>query len=109
SVIHADGNGLGDIFLKFGQYAKSEGRHYLNKYRRFSLALDICTVNAFGQALEKLRERFSEDIVDEKKKDKGQLPIVPIVLGGDDLTMICDAQYAMQFTRDFLPQFEAET
>jgi hypothetical protein len=31
------------------------------------------------------------------------------VLGGDDLTIICDGQYAVRFTRDFLTQFEVET
>jgi hypothetical protein len=100
SVIHADGNGLGEVFLNFEKYAERDGREYLNKYRRFSLALDVCTVNAFGYALEQLRNRYDQGVTDEKKQHKDELPIVPIVLGGDDLTIICDGQYAVRFTRD---------
>ncbi len=108
-VIHADGNGLGEIFRNFERYAEAKGREYLNKYRRFSLALDICTVNAFGFALKKLRDRFGHVAASKKGDGEKKLPIVPIVLGGDDLTIICDGRYAVLFTRDFLRQFEAET
>ncbi|OLE54299.1 MAG: hypothetical protein AUG51_08935 [Acidobacteria bacterium 13_1_20CM_3_53_8] len=119
SVIHADGNGLGQIFLKFDEYIglkEEEGdpRAYIDKYRRFSLSLDVCTVNAAGQALENLRKRFRA--VEEEKANRqgdghipGEIPVVPLVLGGDDLTVLCDGQYALKFVYDFLTQFEKET
>ncbi len=59
AIVHADGNGLGEIFLHFEKHSKSkDGRDYIEKYRRFSLALDVCTINAAGQAFANLQRRF---------------------------------------------------
>lgn len=106
AVIHADGNGLGEIFLKFHEHIgannPSANRDYVKKLRRFSLALDVCTQRAFIKGL----SVFFEDIRDGKLK---VLPMVPLVLGGDDLTVVCDGQYALRFTQAFLQSFEEET
>jgi len=112
AVIHADGNGLGEIFLKFGKHAGCQpdppvsdyrqlNETHVDKFRRFSLALDVCTEKAFLSSLEKLLERD----VDVWFK----LPILPLVLGGDDLTIVCDGKAALQFTEHFLTEFEKET
>src|SRR5262249_18890998 len=37
------------------------------------------------------------------------LPILPILLGGDDMTVVCDGQAALRFTHDFLTGFERQT
>ncbi len=37
------------------------------------------------------------------------LPIVPLVLGGDDLTVVVDGRQALNFTRTFLDEFERRT
>jgi hypothetical protein len=117
SVIHADGNGLGEIFLKFDEYldvernndekktfkSREDARKYLDTYRKFSIALDICTVNAAGFAIKKLQNLLI------KQKSQSVVPVVPIILGGDDLTILCDGKYALKLTYDFLTQFEKET
>lgn len=99
AVIHADGNGLGEIFLKFDQHIgttnPSDNRDYINKLRNFSIALDICTENAFNAALLEL--------------PGNPKPIVPLIVGGDDLTVVCDGTRALKFTHTFLTEFEAET
>ena len=105
AVIHADGNGLGQLFLNFDGCVQSQeqkpsvgwNRAYIQQLRSFSLALDECTEQAFIQALGNLRPR------------KGRLPIVPLVLGGDDLTVVCDGQQALRFTVEFLQAFEEKT
>lgn len=148
SVIHADGNGLGEIFLNFDIHVQNSelncsallvlwyewyfklqnhppveagkhdiwfiskayhliygrancspaNRNYVDKLRQFSIALDICTERAFLSA------------IDAFNPTKGNLlPIVPLVLGGDDLTVVCDGKYALQFTQLFLTNFERET
>jgi len=105
AVIHSDGNGLGEIFLKFGQHAgcsdASRNRGYVKKLRRFSIALDICAEKAFLAALDEMIKRKSNVWFD--------LPILPILLGGDDMTVICDGQAALQFTHDYLQAFEEQT
>jgi hypothetical protein len=104
SVVHADGNGLGQIFLDFGKHTQGN-RDYIDKYRRFSTAIDICTENAFLDAIE------SVFISPEQKLESGKIviPLVPLILGGDDLTVVCDGQYALQFTEQFLTNFEQRT
>jgi len=98
AIVHADGNGLGQVFLDFQNRAAATGnRDYIEKLRSFSLALDECTEKAFCQALTVIRPR--RDIT----------PIVPLVLGGDDLTVVCDGRQALQFTKKFIDGFEVET
>lgn len=99
AVVHADGNGLGQIFLNFQKHIDkgSTTRDYIHKFREFSLALDECTEAAFRTALKVL------------PNDKEFLPIVPLIVGGDDLTVVCHGEYALEFTRVFLQKFEQET
>lgn len=104
AVIHADGNGVGQIFLDFAKHLDSS-EHSLStafsKLREFSIALDQCTEQAFRQAL---LETFQH-----KNLNKGKLPVVPLILGGDDLTILCDGRKALNFTASFLAAFEAAT
>jgi CRISPR/Cas system-associated protein Cas10 (large subunit of type III CRISPR-Cas system) len=79
AVIHIDGNGLGKIVKQLG-----------DKLSAFSVSLDNATRNAFDSA----------------KKGK---KIREIIIGGDDVTVICNANDALSFTKDFLHHFETET
>ena len=105
AVIHADGNGLGQVFLNFQDYLPGGASGYSNEdyaecLRKFSKALDEATQNAFRTALGQLADRTPRT---------RYLPVVPLVLGGDDLTVICDGRFAVQLARDFLRAFERET
>lgn len=120
AVIHADGNGLGEVFLNFYERSGSPQtrEEYIEKYRKFSEALDKCTIKATAVALKKFRDSFIEEEKAKAKKrgkelsiediEKIELPFIPLVLGGDDLTVICDGRYAVKFTRDFLVEFERQ-
>jgi hypothetical protein len=103
AVIHADGNGIGQIFLNFANYLSPQDQNLTDAFsrlREFSIALDCCTENAFRAALLKT---FAHEQL-------GQfLPIVPLILGGDDLTILCDGRKALNFTASFLTEFESET
>jgi hypothetical protein len=101
AVVHADGNGLGGIFLDFATHAGAASfRDYIEKLRRFSLAIDECTRKAALQAMDATwpAELFEKDV-----------PLIPLVLGGDDLTVLCDGGRAIAFTTAFLRTFEEET
>lgn len=107
AVVHADGNGLGQVFLSFDQYVPGNGtshgqrnREYIDRLRRFSIALNQCTKKAFCDAL-------SVFILSKKRPDT--IAVVPLVLGGDDLTVICDGRQALKFTKAFIETFEKET
>lgn len=112
AVVHADGNGLGAVFVNFDKYVQTDAnaasvlqrnRAYIDQLRAFSLALDECTLGAFRAALSQL------GVSREKRLANPKLPIVPLVLGGDDLTVVCDGQQALKFTVAFLENFEQET
>jgi hypothetical protein len=122
AIIHADGNGLGEIFMHFADHlglkrnsdegktfkSKEDARKYLDTYRKFSLALDVCTINAAGFAIENFQNSFLADYKKRTGKETKDIPFIPLILGGDDLTVICDGEYALKFTKDFLEQFEEE-
>jgi hypothetical protein len=99
AVVHADGNGLGQIFLDFGKnLGANDYKKYIEQYRQFSCAIDICTEEAFLDAIQTV---FADRLE--------QIPMRPLILGGDDLTVICAGQFALQFTAQFLINFEDRT
>lgn len=91
AVIHADGNGLGQVVQKVGQNRKA----FLN----FSQQLDLDTKTAAQKAF----RRIQEDCSTEKWK---RVPIRPIVLGGDDFSVICRADIAIPYITYFIEEFE---
>ncbi len=92
AIIHADGNGLGQLLQNIG--------HKSDDLRSFSEELDTATCRA--------AQRAFEDVA-EKVKTAKYLPIRPVVLGGDDLSIICRADLAVPFTAAFMKYFEQET
>lgn len=101
AVVHADGNGLGQIFIRFEEFLDDEcqdNRSYIQKFREFSVDLDYCTRQAFIEALNVFPPEMRKPV-----------PLVPLVLGGDDLTVVCDARYALAFTQAYLTAFEEKT
>ncbi|MEI6421133.1 MAG: hypothetical protein WCP55_02885 [Lentisphaerota bacterium] len=98
AVIHADGNALGKIIQALG---KHEGQSELKStYKYFSEAIDKSTKSAAQKA-------FNEIV--KKEKTNGKYPLRPIILGGDDLTVICRADIAIPFTVAYLKAFTEET
>ncbi len=95
AVIHADGNGLGKII----QQISASGQNIAKLMGMFSTALDEATASAASKA-------FKEIIVPATGK---YYPFRPVVLGGDDLTVVCRGDLAIPFTQKFLGYFELET
>jgi hypothetical protein len=104
AVVHADGNGLGNILRVMGEKLKNADFEKSKKaFRKFSLALDHATQAAAQIAFWKVfskAEAFNSDF---------KQPIRPIVCGGDDLTFIIRADLALEFTEIFLMEFESQT
>ena len=96
AIIHADGNGLGQVVQKIGTEK--------SKFRAFSQDLDAATKQA---AREAARETFESLGI---KLEKGKrYPIRPIVLSGDDHTLICRADLAIRYVENFIALFEKYT
>ena len=86
AIIHADGNSLGEV-------VKALGSEDGEKLCEFSKNLDEATKQAAQQAYKKIDSKC----------------IRPIVLGGDDLTVICRGDIAMDFVKEYIEQFEEKT
>lgn len=95
AIIHADGNGLGQVVQKLG---KDKELFY-----KFSRNLDKATQAAAQIAYQIVAEKYGFD------KPEKIIPIRPVVLGGDDLTIICRGDFAVEYTKEFLSAFEEKT
>lgn len=90
AIIHIDGNGLGEIVRKLDE----------KEMREFSQNLNEATNKAYDEAL---KNKDSYKYLDDLSK------IRKVILGGDDLTLICNANIALEFTQKFLCLFECKT
>ncbi|WP_424187677.1 Cas10/Cmr2 second palm domain-containing protein [Actinokineospora sp. G85] len=82
-VVHADGNRIGDLFT-----------HNADTTPEVSEALSNCTFQALAEATRHLRA-----IVERP------LPLVPLIAGGDDLTVLVDGRHALGFAAAYLRAF----
>ena len=103
-VVHADGNGFGQVFLGLANYCKpgATARDYFDLFRDLSVSLDLVGVEALKRALTTLGE-VDGKVGDEKAKG---IPLVVNVMGGDDLSVICDGSKAVAFAAAYLQAFE---
>ncbi|WP_208029691.1 Cas10/Cmr2 second palm domain-containing protein [Rhabdothermincola sediminis] len=105
-VIHADGNGIGAVLGAFDRIATQaellpngdvsvadRNRAYVNALRTFSLGLNKLGISALRQAVTTLG-------------DDAAASVVPIVIGGDDLTVLCDGRRALELAVAYLRAFE---
>ena len=113
AIIHTDGNGLGGylhkLFAKLKEVTPAES---IRAYSAFSLGLDAATQQAAQKATDWLISAYEDEDNPFKKRVKGEvlpLPMRPIILGGDDLTCIVRADYALGFVNAFTHEFEAAT
>jgi CRISPR/Cas system-associated protein Cas10 (large subunit of type III CRISPR-Cas system) len=97
AVIHADGNGLGRIIQGIGENLAKHPENIEEAYKNFSQILDEATTISAKNAYKTTKEKYPN------------LKIRPIVLGGDDLTMITDANSALDFVNEYLKEFEKNT
>lgn len=91
AIVHADGNGLGNIVRSIGKQS--------DVLKDFSKKLDEATCFSAQKAFSEIRSHCME----------GPVPLRPIVLGGDDMTVIIRGCLAMDYTRAYLAAFEEKT
>ena len=104
ALIHIDGNGLGTLINTI----KESSQNLAEDLQNFSNQLEKATVASFNEALKEvvIKKRKKEK---EESKEELMLPIRPIVLGGDDLTLLIRADLALSFTACYLDKFEKNT
>jgi hypothetical protein len=95
AVIHADGNGLGNLLMST---SKALGNDFADFLPKLSKLLDEATKKAATEAYRKVH------VFDDKVE-----PARPVIIGGDDLTIIIRADLAVAFTKEYLSEFERLT
>ena len=123
AVIHIDGNGVGGIMKELnsskdrvapGVFKAEVGcdRDDPDALRRFLLAvnrhLDDAVTLAFAAAWTRIDE-LSEHDDDRAGRGHTVIPVVPVILGGDDVTVITSGDYALPFAAAYLRRYEEAT
>jgi hypothetical protein len=109
-IVHADGNGLGQVFLDFKRWIGpvTSAEDYIKALSALSVAIDAWTKAATGQAiLDTWGAAPSRPSTTGSKRNVLQVPVIPVVMGGDDLTVICQGERAVLFAEAYLRHFEA--
>jgi len=94
-VLHADGNDLGATVRAIKGGAAAAGRDVGKVFAAFSAAVDASTREAAATAYDRVL-----------KSDAKLHAARPIVLGGDDLTIVLRADLALKFAEEYLKAFE---
>lgn len=100
AVIHADGNSIGLLIQDLIEWG---GDKSTDVYKYFSKSLADATQGAVYDAI--------VSVIADREKDKsdGVLPVRPVIVGGDDVTFIVQAECGLLFTKVYLEAFQKRT
>ncbi|CAM2962268.1 hypothetical protein ACSL103130_08650 [Actinomyces slackii] len=122
AVIHIDGNGVGAIMRALNDSksrVSSDVFHrevgcppdHAESLRRFLLEInkrfDDSVTHAFFTAWEKVARLWQAD--HRGTATERIIPVVPILMGGDDLTVLTEGHYALPFMEAYLRAYEEAT
>ena len=123
AVIHIDGNGVGAVMRRLGEtmdhideddfsLAVGCSRGDADALRRFVLTvndrLDRAVTEAFAKAWADVAKWAEADAGPAKRKGS-VVPVVPVILGGDDVTVFTSGDYALPFAAAYLERYERAT
>ena len=117
AIVHIDGNNIGNRF---------KAMNSLENIRNLSITVNQATKEAFSDLTSHITDTdnydnimndlgFDDSSVDENrrypknKKGKKIRPIRSIILGGDDVTFVCDGKLGIYFSKLFIEAFEKKT
>ena len=123
AVIHIDGNGVGAVMRRLGEamgrvdeadFSRAVGcsRNDADALRRFVLTvndrLDRAVTRAFAEAWADVAKWAEADTSPAERK-VAVVPVVPVILGGDDVTVFTSGDYALPFAAAYLERYERVT
>ena len=123
AVIHIDGNGVGGVMRKLADTKErvdatvfeeqvgckrndpdSLRRFLLNINERLQRAVEMSFAEAWAD-IARLAERDAE----AAGRSYTAVPVVPVIVGGDDVTVITSGDYALPFAACYLGHYERKT
>jgi|GEM_PF-1626574 len=122
AIIAMDGNDMGRQFQAFESQQHPDGQRE-DRTRQWlstmSQRLRECTEQAFLSALTSVICQWAENVVDWEdcvvgpmaggKKPTLMLPFRPLILGGDDVILLCHTAYAMSFVKKMAQEFQQQS
>lgn len=99
AIIHIDGNGLGRFLMGLREKLNARGVDVVSFYRELSSGLSSVTKSAVVVAVHAL----------DLAPVMGQIPFRPLIIGGDDVTVLTRDCDALPFCETFLAAFERKT
>ena len=114
AVVCMDGNDMGLQIKKTLDQKGQQPPETTNWFRNFSKSLAECTeeafkaalVNVVGQWFEKERDNLESYCFQLNGQNYLVLPFRPLILGGDDVTILCHGSYARAFVEQMSREFE---
>lgn len=107
AIIHADGNSMGLMLQEMKKsLVSTPTKEIQDAYKELSSQIVKATNSAVQQAFEEI---FEEDINSSLVDNMFKIPFRPAIIGGDDVTVICNANKALSFTKRYLELFEEKT
>lgn len=111
-VIHTDGNGMGKRVVAIADWHRRprDNRSYIQAIRAFSESVKRAAQDALVATYCQLIQSIDPEgkiggVVPVRDR---KLPLRPIVLGGDDVTFVCDGRLALTLTEFYLRQVTAK-
>ena len=123
AVIHIDGNGVGGVMRRLDEVLSEKGGGALKGelevaegdsdalrvlVLKISERLDAAVKLAFRSAWERVAKLARKDAEDSNRWYTA-IPVVPVILGGDDVTVITSGDYALPFAAAYLRYYEEAT
>lgn len=104
AIVHADGNNLGKMIMQMNKDLQEHLAEDKTKdaFKEFSALIEKSTSDAVKRA-------FAEVALKDEDYSESYLPARPVVIGGDDVTLIIRGDLALSFTEKYLLYFEEET
>ena len=112
AIISMDGNDMGMQFrhqVSKGNPNKLEGKALQEWIKAMSKALDNCSSSAASAGIQKVVSEWAGSNEGKKIIAEGGeivLPIRPLVVGGDDIVVLCHSSYAMTFVEETIRVWE---
>ena len=123
AIVHIDGNGVGRKIRDWSNTLDQDidDDCFRDSYRSWSVALNELSHSAMQEAMELLAAALAwnpdtheytitaDDLQIEltQRDRKVELPIRPILAGGDDLTFVCDGRIALALVERILRKFQS--
>ncbi|MGB1108953.1 MAG: Cas10/Cmr2 second palm domain-containing protein, partial [Gammaproteobacteria bacterium] len=106
-ILHADGNDLGLLLEELRERSNADNQDsYKDLFRAFSQAMSEATQAAAQDASAILIAAVADE---DRPNFQGIYPARPLILGGDDLTIIVRADCALDYAEQFIQAFNQHT